>query len=100
MSDLWRYCKLNLPQEGSHRDPVYARACLTYAVLFVGLVPIYVPAQLLERFGFVRPDSLGAAQAAGSFIGSLGGLLALWCVLTFALMARGARRRLTHHGIG
>lgn len=67
---------------------VLARA-ITYAVLFIGLVLIYVPAELLSRSGIVRPETLGVSQIAGMGIGAVGAAVALWCVFTFASWGRG-----------
>lgn len=62
---------------------------LLYAAIFVGLLLVYAPAQLLVQAGIVPPDSLGAPQVLGGVVAAAGGLLALWCVLTFALVGRG-----------
>lgn len=62
---------------------------ITYAALFVGLVLIYVPARLLVWSGIIRPAAIGAQQIAGAVIGTAGAALALWCVLTFALVGKG-----------
>lgn len=62
---------------------------LTYATIFIGLLIVFVPARLLEWSGVVRPESVGPWQLAGMIVGSLGALLAFWCVLTFAFVGRG-----------
>lgn len=62
---------------------------LTYATLFVALVLVLVPAQVLSWSGIVRPSGLGLAQLAGMLVGVAGAVLALWCVLTFALVGKG-----------
>ncbi|HUI06459.1 MAG TPA: isoprenylcysteine carboxylmethyltransferase family protein [Verrucomicrobiae bacterium] len=62
---------------------------ITYATLFIGLVLIFVPARLLAWSGIVRPATLGAPQVAGMIIGTAGGVLALWCVSTFARIGKG-----------
>lgn len=67
---------------------VVARA-ITYAALFVGLVIFYLPARLLSWFGIARPAVLAVEQVAGMTIGIVGSAVALWCVLTFALVGRG-----------
>lgn len=67
---------------------VFARA-ITYAVLFIGVVLIYVPAELLSKSGIVRPETLGVLQIVGMGTGALGAVVALWCVLTFASLGRG-----------
>lgn len=61
----------------------------TYAALFIALFLVFVPARLVGRVGVTRPAAIGPAEIAGGAIGVLGGLLALWCVLTFALVGRG-----------
>ncbi len=62
---------------------------ITYAALFIGLVLIYVPARLLAWTGIIRPEMIGLPQIAGMVIGTLGGLIALWCVYTFATIGKG-----------
>ncbi|MGH7483206.1 MAG: methyltransferase family protein [Longimicrobiales bacterium] len=61
---------------------------LTYASLFVGFVLVFLPARVLEWSGIARP-AIGAPQIIGGAILVLGGSLALWCVVTFALAGRG-----------
>lgn len=67
---------------------IAARA-IAYAVLFIGLVLVYVPARLLSWSGVVRPEAIGAPQIVGMVIASAGAALALWCVATFVLVGRG-----------
>ena len=62
---------------------------VTYAVLFIGLVLIFVPARLLTWSGIVRPAAMGAPQIAGMIIGTAGAVIALWCVVTFARIGKG-----------
>jgi len=62
---------------------------LTYATLFVALVLVFLPAQVLSWSGVQRPAGLGAAQLIGALVVALGAGLALWCVLAFALVGRG-----------
>lgn len=62
---------------------------ITYATLFIGLVLVFVPAQLLTPAGFTAPEVMGAPQVLGAVLAAIGGALALWCVLTFALVGRG-----------
>jgi len=61
----------------------------TYAALFVGLVLVFLPARVLSWSGITPPAALGAPQVAGLVVGAAGGMLALWCVGTFALVGRG-----------
>lgn len=67
---------------------VLARAA-TYATLFMALVLIFVPGQILEWSGIVRPAALGPVEYAGIVVGTAGGLVALWCVLAFAVVGKG-----------
>jgi protein-S-isoprenylcysteine O-methyltransferase Ste14 len=62
---------------------------ITYATLFVGLVLIYLPNQMLSAAGVERPARLGAFQFAGMTIGAAGAAVALWCILSFAFLGRG-----------
>jgi protein-S-isoprenylcysteine O-methyltransferase Ste14 len=62
---------------------------ITYATLFVGLVLIYLPNQMLSAAGVDRPARLGAFQFAGMIIGAAGAAVALWCILSFAFFGRG-----------
>jgi protein-S-isoprenylcysteine O-methyltransferase Ste14 len=77
---------------------------VTYAVLFVGLVFIYVPGRLLSWSGVVRPAAIGLPQVAGMVIGAAGAAAALWSVSVFAHVGRGTPapfdppRRLVTHG--
>jgi protein-S-isoprenylcysteine O-methyltransferase Ste14 len=66
---------------------VFIRA-VTYATLFIGLVLVFLPGQLLSAPG-IAPKAIGAAQVAGMVVGVFGGALALWCILTFVVVGRG-----------
>ncbi|MGB6384872.1 MAG: isoprenylcysteine carboxylmethyltransferase family protein [Terriglobales bacterium] len=61
----------------------------TYSTLFIGLLLVFVPGRILERSGIIRPAQLGAVEYAGIVVAVAGGALALWCILTFALVGRG-----------
>ena len=67
---------------------VLARA-VTYAVLFVGLVLISLPARILSASGIVPPAAIGTWQVAGMVVGALGAALALMCILTLVFVGRG-----------
>ena len=67
---------------------VLARA-ITYSTLFIGLVLVFLPAQVLSRAGVARPPGWGAPQVAGTIMGAAGAAVAVWCILTFALVGRG-----------
>jgi protein-S-isoprenylcysteine O-methyltransferase Ste14 len=62
---------------------------VTYATLFIGVVLVYLPAQALSVAGVTRPVRLGVAQFAGAAVGTAGGVLAIWCILSFALIGHG-----------
>ena len=67
---------------------IFARA-ITYAILFVGLVLVFLPARLLSWSRISRPEVLGPLQIGGMLIGAVGAALALWCVLTFVGVGKG-----------
>jgi protein-S-isoprenylcysteine O-methyltransferase Ste14 len=67
---------------------VLARAT-TYATLFIGLLLVFVPGRILAWSGIVRPTELGLPESAGIVVGAAGGALALWCIVTFALIGKG-----------
>lgn len=62
---------------------------VTYATLFIGLVLVFLPARMLAWSGIAAPRVLGPAQAVGMALAALGGALALWCILAFAVIGRG-----------
>lgn len=62
---------------------------LTYATLFIGLVLVFLPARVLSESGVMRPSAFGAAQTLGMLVATIGAAVAVWCVLTFALVGRG-----------
>jgi protein-S-isoprenylcysteine O-methyltransferase Ste14 len=66
---------------------VLARA-LIYAALFMGLVLVYVPSEFVATLG-ARPSDSAAVRAAGLALASIGGAVALWCVLAFAVLGKG-----------
>src|SRR5262245_11732950 len=61
----------------------------TYATLFIGVVLVYVPAQVLATAGITRPTEIGGVQVAGGVLSTVGDALALWCIATFAFIGRG-----------
>jgi len=67
---------------------VFVRA-VTYAALFIGLVLVFLPAQLLSPPGIARPETIGAFQVVGMVVAVGGGAIALWCILSFAVVGRG-----------
>jgi len=77
---------------------------LVYASLFVGLILVYLPGQVLSWSGITRPSSIGTQQALGMIVGAIGAIIALWCVVTFAFSGKGTPapfdppRRLVNRG--
>lgn len=67
---------------------IFVRAII-YATLFIGLVLVFLPAQMLAGAGVERPARVGAPQIAGMIVGAAGGAVAVWCIVTFALIGRG-----------
>lgn len=67
---------------------VVARA-ITYASIFIGLVLVFVPGRLISWSGIDRPEATGVSQVVGMVVGGAGGVLALWCVFTFAFIGKG-----------
>ena len=67
---------------------ILARA-LSYAILFVSLVLVLVPARLLSWSGIGRPQELGIQEIGGLIVSALGAVIALWCVLAFVQLGRG-----------
>ena len=62
---------------------------VTYASLFIGFLLIFLPGQVLQRSGIVRPATIGLTELLGIVIGVAGAALALWCILTFAVIGKG-----------
>lgn len=62
---------------------------ITYASLFIGFLLVFLPGQVLERTGIIRPGRIGAMELVGILIGVAGAALAIWCILTFAVIGKG-----------
>jgi protein-S-isoprenylcysteine O-methyltransferase Ste14 len=67
---------------------IFARA-VTYSTLFIAFLLVFVPARLISWSGLRRPAAMGIAQAIGMVITAAGALLAVSCILTFALLGKG-----------
>jgi protein-S-isoprenylcysteine O-methyltransferase Ste14 len=67
---------------------VLARA-VTYSVLFIGLLLIFLPGRILSSTAVVRPAAIGVWQIFGALLGVLGAAVALTCILTFVLVGKG-----------
>lgn len=61
----------------------------TYATLFISLLLVFVPGRILAWSGIVRPEGFGLFEMAGIVVGGAGAVLALWCILAFALVGKG-----------
>ncbi len=57
--------------------------------MFIGLLLVYLPGRILAGSGLARPAAIGLLEIAGILLGIAGGLLAVWCILTFALVGKG-----------
>jgi len=68
--------------------PLLVRA-ITYAILFVSLVLVFLPARFLSWSGIVQPKTIGLAQVGGLIVTASGALLALLCVLAFVRVGKG-----------
>ena len=77
---------------------------MTYAVLFIGFVLVFLPARVLVWSGITPVPAIGVWQVVGIIAAAIGGALAFWCVLAFALLGKGtpapfdAPRRLVVRG--
>jgi protein-S-isoprenylcysteine O-methyltransferase Ste14 len=61
----------------------------TYSTIFIGLVLVFLPGQVLAWAGLARPASVGPVEIAGIVVALVGALLGLWCILTFAFLGKG-----------
>jgi protein-S-isoprenylcysteine O-methyltransferase Ste14 len=61
---------------------------IVYATFFIGFFLIFVPRRL-ALLELPRPERLGVAEVAGIAVGTIGVVLAVWCVLTFVFAGRG-----------
>ncbi|HEX4956148.1 MAG TPA: isoprenylcysteine carboxylmethyltransferase family protein [Thermoanaerobaculia bacterium] len=62
---------------------------LAYAAVFIGFVLVYLPARTLAWAGVVRPERFGFLELAGAVLAAAGTALAVWCILSFAVLGRG-----------
>lgn len=62
---------------------------IVYSTLFIGFVLVFLPARVLSWSGIVRPADIGIMQVAGLVVGAIGALIAVWCIVTFAIVGRG-----------
>jgi len=62
---------------------------ITYASLFIGLVLVFLPTQLISWSGVSQPERIGEPQTAGIIVGGIGSALILWCIVSFAMLGKG-----------
>ncbi len=62
---------------------------IVYAALFISVVLVFIPEQILIATGITRPAQIGPLHSVGLVLVVLGGALAIWCILTFALVGKG-----------
>jgi protein-S-isoprenylcysteine O-methyltransferase Ste14 len=62
---------------------------IVYATLFISVVLVFIPDQILIATGITQPSEIGSLHWAGLVLVVLGGALAIWCILTFALVGKG-----------
>lgn len=77
---------------------------LVYAIVFVGILLVWLPARVLSATGIHRPAASAVPQIAGIAVLALGAALVLWCVTSFIRLGKGtpapfdAPRRLVVRG--
>jgi protein-S-isoprenylcysteine O-methyltransferase Ste14 len=62
---------------------------ITYGSVFIFVLLIFLPEQILSRYGVIRPADWGALELMALGVGILGGGLAIWCILTFVFVGKG-----------
>jgi protein-S-isoprenylcysteine O-methyltransferase Ste14 len=62
---------------------------IIYAIVFVGVLLVYVPGRLLSASGIIEPPILGVPQIVGMVITTIGAAMALWCLLMFVFIGKG-----------
>jgi protein-S-isoprenylcysteine O-methyltransferase Ste14 len=67
---------------------VLARA-VTYATVFVSLLLVLLPGRILAWSGIAKPTGIGAVEVIGIVVGAVGGAVALWCIIAFAVIGKG-----------
>lgn len=61
----------------------------TYATLFIAAVLVYLPALVLAGAGIRRPPGLGLPQVVGAVLTTIGTSVAVWCIVTLAVVGHG-----------
>ena len=64
---------------------------LTYAIIFVGFLGVFLPSYILRWAGFTPPAAFGAPQIAGMVLGAAGAAFGLWCIFAFVFIGKGTQ---------
>ena len=62
---------------------------VTYSTLFVGFLLVFLPTRVLAWSGITPVPMIGVWQVVGIALASIGGAIALWCILTFVFLGKG-----------
>ncbi len=62
---------------------------ITYASLFIAFFLVFLPARVLSRSGIVPAPEIGVWQILGMIMAGVGAVIAVSCILTFALVGKG-----------
>jgi protein-S-isoprenylcysteine O-methyltransferase Ste14 len=60
-----------------------------YAALFIGVLLVFLPARVIAWSGIAAPARVGVAQILGGLLAAAGAILAVSCIVTFAIIGRG-----------
>ena len=79
------------PEPTGKRDsiPSALMRTVTFASLFIAFFLVFLPAGILRRFVAYRQAATGVGRAVALALLLVGGVVALWCVFSFALIGRG-----------
>ncbi len=62
---------------------------IAYATVFIGVVLVCLPVRALAWAGVARPERLGLPEVLGAIATLAGAGLAVWCILSFAVLGHG-----------
>ncbi len=62
---------------------------ITYSSLFIGVLLVFLPARVLSWTGITPIPIIGLWQVVGMMLAGVGAAIALWCILTFAILGHG-----------
>ena len=60
-----------------------------YAAVFIGFLLVFLPARVIAWSGIAAPAQIGVAQILGGVLAAAGAILAVSCIVTFAIIGRG-----------